>query len=49
MPIVMTEIEAYLKIAGISHPATKLKYMRLIKRMDAVELKHIHSKQTGGK
>ena len=36
-PIQLTEIEALLKMLDISDPGTRLKYVRLIGRLDEVE------------
>lgn len=44
MPIPLVEVEAYLRLAGIGDPSTKLKYLRLIRRMDMVELEHLRAK-----
>lgn len=44
MPIAVSEIATYLNMIGIEGTATKMKYMRLIKRMDGVELEHIRSR-----
>lgn len=49
MPIQISEIESYLRLIGITHPETKKKYLRLIKRMDAVELEHLRNKMAKAK
>jgi len=40
----VSEVESYLNLCGIEDPHTKLKYLRLIQRMDRVELKVIHAR-----
>lgn len=42
LPIQVKDVEAYLNLAEIEGSATRLKYLRLIQRMDAVELKFLH-------
>jgi hypothetical protein len=44
-PIQVSEVEAYLNIAGIEVPYMKLKYLFLIQQLDRVEMKHIARKQ----
>lgn len=44
VPLQISEIESYLRIAGIEDTDTKLKYLRLIKTLDRIELRFIHSK-----
>lgn len=44
-PIPVSEVESYLNLAGITSPHTRLKYLRLIRAMDQVELTHLHQKQ----
>lgn len=44
MPIQVSEIKAQLDLLGIEDNYTRLKYQRLIKKMDAVERKHILQK-----
>jgi len=44
-PIQVSEVESYLGIAGIEDPYTKMKYLRLVQRMDRVEMQHIARKQ----
>ena len=44
LPIPLSEIEAYLNLDGVTDPLTRMKYVRLIGRMDQVELKHLHEK-----
>lgn len=41
MPIQISEVNALLESMGISDPQTKIKYQRLVRRMDQVELAHI--------
>lgn len=44
-PLRLSEIHHYLQMAGIETPETKLKYLRLMQGMDAVELKCIQDKK----
>jgi hypothetical protein len=44
LPIAVSEVKAYLDLVGIESPRTRMKYLRLIQRMDQVELAHIHNK-----
>ena len=37
--IPVSEVKAYMEMAGIEDPETKLKYLRLIQGLDAVEVK----------
>lgn len=41
MPIPVAEVDAYLRLAGITDPDTKLKYLRLIRRMDLIEIQYL--------
>jgi len=41
----VSEVEAYLNLAGVEVPYMKLKYLYLIQQLDQVELKHIARKQ----
>jgi hypothetical protein len=43
-PIQFSEIESYLTLLGIEEVETRMKYTRLIKLMDRVELNHIAAK-----
>ena len=43
-PIQITEVNTYLDMLGIEDPETKLKYLRLIRKMDRVELNYIYEK-----
>jgi hypothetical protein len=43
-PILVSEVESFLNMSGVTDPDTKLKYLRLIKQLDRVELKYLHSK-----
>ena len=42
--IQVSEVAAYVGMAGITDPYTKLKYLRLVQAMDRVELEHINRK-----
>ncbi len=44
-PIQLSEIKAYMQLVGIKDKSTKLKYVRLIRSMDSVTLKHIHAER----
>lgn len=45
-PIAVSEVAAYVTdILGIEDSTTKLKYLRLIQKMDRVELAHIAKKR----
>lgn len=39
-PISVAEIEAYCNLAGIASRRERLKYLRLIRRLDGVYLRH---------
>jgi hypothetical protein len=43
-PIQVSEVHSYMEMAGIEDPSTRLKYLRLIQGMDAIELKSIREK-----
>lgn len=40
LPIETKEVEALLNMAGFRDPQTKMKYLRLMRGMDRVELKY---------
>jgi len=40
-PIQVSEVESMLRMMGIESSETQLKYLRLIQRMDRVEMKHL--------
>lgn len=42
--IQVSEVLAYMEMASITDPETRLKYLRLVQGLDLVELKHIRSK-----
>ena len=48
-PLQMTEIEAYLRLNGITDQPERLKYLRLIQRLDRAELAHIYRKSKAAK
>lgn len=41
LPIQVSEVNALLESMGIQDPETRMKYQRLVRRMDQVELGHI--------
>jgi hypothetical protein len=43
-PIQISEIEALLRLLDVRGREARMKYVRLIKRMDAVELNFLHKK-----
>jgi len=43
-PIPTSEVESYLNLAGVEDPETRMKYLRLIRRMDLKELSIIHER-----
>lgn len=47
--IPLSEIESYLNLNGITTRETRLKYVRLIKSLDLVELRYIQEKQKSQK
>lgn len=44
-PIQLSEIDAYLRMVGITDVFTKLKYARLIRRMDGVTIRFLNEKR----
>ena len=42
-PVQVSEVQAYLWMLGVEDPETKLKYLRLIQGLDAVEMKIIRA------
>lgn len=42
-PIPVSEVNAYMDMVGIEDPETKLKYLRIIQGLDAVEIKNIRA------
>lgn len=43
-PIQVSEVSAYMGLAGIEDPDTKLKYLRLVQGLDIVEMNSIRAK-----
>lgn len=43
-PIQVSEVRAYMDMAGIEDSATRMKYLRLVQGMDIVELKSIRAR-----
>lgn len=41
-PLQISEINSTLDSAGVRDSETRMKYLRLMKRMDMVELSHLH-------
>ncbi len=44
-PIQVSEVKSYMEMVGIEDPDTRLKYLRLIQGLDAVEMKAIRAQQ----
>ena len=44
LPIAVSEIESFLNMSGVEDPDTKLKYIRLVKQLDRVELTYLQAK-----
>lgn len=44
-PIQISEVESYTRMAGIDEPRTRLKYARLIRRLDTVVINYINAQR----
>lgn len=44
-PIQVSEIEAYLRLLGVESREERLKYLRLVRKLDGVYLQHLSKKK----